>query len=527
MWSFRRTVCCGSLSMVFCAGGVVGLGQQTSADVPTIKLNSTLVFLDVTVVDKKGRPVVKGLTQDDFTITEGKKPQRIFSFEAPELHKLGRNAKDEGQDAKAPVTIFVLDLLNSSFEDIGYIRYSVRKFLDAQPERLNAPAEMMVIGDWSFEMIQGYTRDKQDLLYALDHLPAVNPFKVSRGSFTWERFEQSMDALQQIALQNDGVEGRKNIVWVGRGGPGINSDRLLIPNADKLQRYIHTAANMLVDARISLFVIYPGLKVSGRALTKSEGEAEATLGNDDPFAGDINFGLFVNETGGKLFYNRNDVDAEMEKSVKMGSEYYTLTYQPHDVTPDGKFRRIRVALRDPNLHAVTKAGYFAPEKDQPSDPREEMLVHLAEAVRATIPFTALPLKVTKVVRHPDTRTAEITVQTPTGALDWLPTETGSSAGLIMAAASLNGSRNILASKLEMIEFASKETDPAKHPNVSARVTVTLRMPRSAQDVRVVLRTEQEGRMGAVEVSRKTLDAAPATPTPEPQLAPKPAVGSKD
>ena len=41
------------------------------------------------------------------------------------------------------------------------------------------------------------------------------------GSFIGERFAQSIDALQQIALQNSGLPGRKNIIWVGHGGPNI------------------------------------------------------------------------------------------------------------------------------------------------------------------------------------------------------------------------------------------------------------------------------------------------------------------
>jgi hypothetical protein len=56
-------------------------------------VTSTLVFLDVTVVDKKGRPMVSGLTKDDFTITEDNKPQRIFSVEAPEAHTMSENAE--------------------------------------------------------------------------------------------------------------------------------------------------------------------------------------------------------------------------------------------------------------------------------------------------------------------------------------------------------------------------------------------------------------------------------------------------
>jgi hypothetical protein len=52
----------------------------------------------------------------------------------------------------------------------------------------------------------------------------------------------------------------------------------------------------------------------------------------------------------------------------MSTEYYTLTYQPHDGNEDGKFRRIRVNLRDRNLQVITKAGYFAPDTGSQVDP---------------------------------------------------------------------------------------------------------------------------------------------------------------
>ena len=61
-----------------------------------------------------------------------------------------------------------------------------------------------------------------------------------------------------------------------------------------LQHYVHATTNMLVDARISLFVIHPGLKVGGSVMPLSAMDAAVNLGDDDPFAGDINFGVFVN-----------------------------------------------------------------------------------------------------------------------------------------------------------------------------------------------------------------------------------------
>src|SRR5580698_4568809 len=160
-----RALLCAAALFQFVSGAMAQQSQGTPS-VPVFRSTTTLVFLDVTVLDKKGQPVVSGLTKDDFTITEDKKPQSIFSFEAPEVHKLktNRNGSPEGS---APMTIFVLDLLNSSFEDFAYIRYSVQKYLEAQPAQMASPAEMLVIGDESLEVLQGFTRSREDLLFAL------------------------------------------------------------------------------------------------------------------------------------------------------------------------------------------------------------------------------------------------------------------------------------------------------------------------------------------------------------------------
>jgi VWFA-related protein len=318
MRSLRALFCGIVMLSLFSIKALTAWAQQTPATTPTIRVTSRLVFLDVTVLDKKGRPVVKGLTRDDFTITDNNRPQRIFSFEAPETHVVDASATDDNPAGKAPVTIFVLDLLNSKFEDFAYIRYMVRKYLTAQPAQMNSPAELMVLGNNSLEMVQGYTRSKADLIYALDHVPAVLPYKQMSGSFMWERFAQSIDSLQQIALQNSGLPGRKNIVWVGHGGPNIFTVNLPPSDVDTLHEYVHATTNMLVDSRMSLFVIYPGLSV-GAVITASEMEAGIDIGDDtDPFSGDINFGVFVNETGGNLFYNRNDVNTEIKQSEEWG-----------------------------------------------------------------------------------------------------------------------------------------------------------------------------------------------------------------
>jgi VWFA-related protein len=501
--------------------GSIARAQQVSSDVPTIQVTSRLVFLDVTVLDKKGRPVVNGLTKDDFTITDDKKPQRIFSFEAPETHVVDANTTDDDSAGNAPVTIFVLDLLNSKFEDFAYIRYMVRKYLSAQPAQLSSPAELMVLENESLEMVQGYTRSKADLLYALDHVPPVLPYKEMNRSYTDERFYQSIDALEQIALQNKGVRGRKNIVWVGHGGPNISTIGIGLPpeTVASLYKYVHEATNMLVDSRVSLFVIYPGLKVDAPFIMTSALDASVAIGDDDPFSGDINFGVLVNETGGNLFYNRNDIDTEIKQSEELGSKYYTLTYQPpSDADADGKFRRIRVTLRDPNLHVVTKAGYFSLDKNAVTGPWQQMMVNLSEAARSSIPFESLWVTLEHFVRHPDTGTAEFTVLIGARNLDWQPADDGkSSLDLFLAAASLSESRDVLASKLEEVPATANNQDATRLAKTEVRLPMKIRIPGKTQSVRVVIETASNGRTGTIELDRKTIDAAPAALTPEPKL----------
>jgi hypothetical protein len=291
---------------------------------------------------------------------------------------------------------------------------------------------------------------------------------------------------------------------------------------DELKHYVHSTSNMLVDARISLFVIYPGLPVWNRPLSFSAMQSEVDIGDDDPFAGDVNFGVFVNETGGKLFYNRNDVDAEILRSEGMGAQYYTLTYQPQGGDPNGKFRRIRVTLRDPNLRAVTKAGYFAPDQNAPIDWRQQEMTNLAQAVQSTISFDALAVSLFAITRHPDSQTAEFVVQLKSKNLTFLPTANGKdAANLIVAAASLNQDGDILASRTERVTLLTTTQDPNQLPEVASRLEVTIRIPRKTKSLRVVIEEQEGGRIGAAGLDRQAIDAAPATETPTPQLVRRP------
>ena len=147
------------------------------------------------------------------------------------------------------------------------------------------------------------------------------------------------------------------------------------------------------------------------------------------------------------------------------------------------------------------------------------MISLAEASRSAIPFTALELRVSGVARHPDSRSADVTVELKGKNLLWLPTDNGkSTTSLIVATASLSGRRDILASKVENLIFSARTQDPARLAQQLTRITVTLQVPRKTKSLRVVVETEQGGQIGTAEVDRLTLNTAPAMVTPAPRPA---------
>lgn len=87
------------------------------------------------------------------------------------------------------------------------------------------------------------------------------------------------------------------------------------------------------------------------------------------------------------------------------------------------------------------------------------------------------------------------------------------------AVSLDINREIMASRLENLDVVSESEDAARLPDIVSSFNVKLRVPPQTRTVRVVLENQENGRMGAAQLSRKDINAAPSAPTPEPQITP--------
>ncbi|HYK40379.1 MAG TPA: hypothetical protein VEU98_10140, partial [Candidatus Eremiobacteraceae bacterium] len=182
------------------------------------------------------------------------------------------------------------------------------------------------------------------------------------------------------------------------------------------------------------------------------------------------------------------------------------------------FRRVRVAVRNRDLQVVTKVGYYAPNSYASIDTRQHRMIKLAESLQSTIPFDALSAHISGVVGHPDTETVELTVQLKSKNLNFESAGDGKGiAQLVVVAASLNKYGSILALKTQTVTLVAHSLNPTELPEIASRFPIELRVPRKTHKVRVIVQAEAGGRLGSTEIDRKSIDIAPATDTPRPEL----------
>jgi len=119
-----------------------------------IRVDTSLVLLDVLVTDQSGTKIITGLTRDDFVVTEDDELQEI-SFFAP------------GDDAQRLPRSIVL-IFDRSDSQLAYLEASV----EVAKRLVNklAPADEMAIVTDDVELAVGFTRDKKRLKSALDSL---------------------------------------------------------------------------------------------------------------------------------------------------------------------------------------------------------------------------------------------------------------------------------------------------------------------------------------------------------------------
>jgi VWFA-related protein len=506
-------------------------GGAPSAPTPanTINRNVRLVVLDAVVVDAKGN-VVTDLRKDEFHITEEKDPQQIRNFYAPGFFTPKPDQIIDSTTAldhlapQAPVNIVVLDEFNTRFEDMAFARYSLKKFLEKQPAKLDTPTMLCAVDLQHFTVVQDYTQDKDALISALDHHFAAYPWQAHSFSWIAERYATAFATLSRVAEASVGHPGHKNMIWIGRGLPTINRSQFALDDQQRINSAVQRTVNELRDARVTLYTIDPaGLMVDPGVY----GQAAAFYA---PFGGDPDFEQLARATGGRTLHGRNDVDVQIGSAIRDGSDVYSFSYRPTDEIADyTKFRSIKVTVDRPGLTVFTRQGYYL--EAGPARPNQNGVVgrklatELADASNSNMNYDAVHFAVTSTAADPYTYNLRITPDTLVWFFDRNGVKPRWTNVIIIVTTFDKKGKQLKEDMMRKQATAPPNSPPTGRLNIALDLPYKLAPDPKAVRVRFVVRLEANGRMGSVEAAvgqpasvssysaATTANASPVPPSP--------------
>lgn len=412
---------------------------------PAVRVTARLVEINVIVHDKKGQPVAD-LTRDDFVLLDQGQPQTISRFEIvkneaptappPTLPpNTFTNRYDQRRGVPPSVSVILLDGLNTRFEDQAYAKQQVIKFLSQL--RPQDHVGLYALGS-RLVLLHDFTTDASSLLAALGRyrgraspeLSASEPEEPDTGIATkdfalddalsqalqpmqafyttYQRVLPTLQAFRDIANRLAGLPGRKSLIWVSGSFPiTIGYDQLPTPDGPPIDQRnynddIDRAARLLNDANIAIYPVDArGLMPSNvsaanrrsplqspRARRMIAGPAAAL--HADPNLIDTMQAL-ADRTGGRAFYNTNDLQGAIRRAIEDSEVTYLLGYYPDHGTWDGRFRQLKVEVKRPGVNLRYRRGYFALPDAPPSD--QQRHEELSAAVSSPVDATVIPVTV--------------------------------------------------------------------------------------------------------------------------------------
>ena len=322
------------LIFIFLISGLWTVFAQNDDDI--IKIDSSIVRLNVGVADRKGRPVTN-LTTENFTVYEDGVKQNISRFEP----------------TSAPFSVvMILDMSGSTLGFREVIRQAATRFIDAL-----GPNDRVAVIEFydKVNLLNDFTSNRKSIL---------NSIFVANGRGKTQLYKALDIALDKLAKENS---RRKAIIALT---DGVDSS---IRDVDRnfLQKYSEseilnaikpetndTLNRILGKSDLQGVTIYPlALPTGDPAKLADPTPIQVAMYN----AARSRLNILAARTGGTLnAINRledmgriyHEVAAEMRT-------LYTIEYQTTNDKRDGKWREIKIEVNNPELVSKTRQGYFA------------------------------------------------------------------------------------------------------------------------------------------------------------------------
>jgi VWFA-related protein len=253
-----------------------------------------------------------------------------------------------------------------------------------------------------------------------------------------ERVRLTLEQLGALARNLAGYPGRKNLIWLSEAFPDyIVPEHTDIGKATTIateqQGVIHTyqtqidhTADLLSNAQVAVYPVDAGTLANRDAYTslrnddgngnylgnsarggtrQGRGSAQASeisRASEAVIASHATMSSVADQTGGKAFYNTNNLDKAIRESMDDGSTYYTLGYYPENKNWDGRFRKIAVKINRPGIKLHYRQGFFAVEPTAPAKQDPKILaIDIGSALDINNPIsTALPFQAVVIPATP-------------------------------------------------------------------------------------------------------------------------------
>jgi VWFA-related protein len=449
MMTIRKLSCCLTLGLLV-SPVLVDAAPKDKENNSEVKFTSRteLVLIPTLVTDKSGNHIT-GLKKEDFAVLENGAEQKISTFEEVNsdphrlLHPTNPNEFSNslaGAASNRRITLMVLDLLNTPFMAQAMARQDLLKYLTQSVDQ-REPTALYTLTRSGIHVVHDFTTDPRVLVAALhkvkgdtfqmvdtqetvegitgtaspDGSAGVDPGAVQSeaqklqtmmedAELNFQSFEQrlaityTLDAMQQVAQALAGFPGRKSLIWASGGFPFSVSDTTmqLAPAGrdsltDVLPLYEHTW-QLLNDAQISLYPVdVKGLQVvtMPSASVGRPGKNYARNMSWRNLDTQATLQTFAAMTGGRAYYNSNDLVKGFRDAVNDSAEYYMLGYYLDRSKTKPGWRKLAVKVKGGHVDVRARSGFFV--TNATVDPDTSRNNDISSALQSPLDYSSLSM----------------------------------------------------------------------------------------------------------------------------------------
>jgi VWFA-related protein len=208
----------------------------------------------------------------------------------------------------------------------------------------------------------------------------------------------TLQGMQQVAQALAGFPGRKSLIWAGGGFPFSVSDNTmqLAPAgrdtlSDVLPLYEHTW-QLLNDAQIALYPVdVKGLQVVAMpsASVRNPGRNYARNMTWRQMDTQGTLQTFASMTGGRAYFNSNDLVKGFRDAVNDSGQYYMLGYYLDRSKIKAGWRKLAVKVKRDHTEVRARSGFFV--TNATIDPENSRNNDISSALQSPLDFTSLAL----------------------------------------------------------------------------------------------------------------------------------------